>query len=375
MSFSLKYRDVVRKPNPMANINPLARGTGKVVTLEDRVNQLVGHAKWRKVLTEWNKRGLKVDMSRVPKVSLEELGSLLIDEDIQRLLNIPHCVFIADPDLFDPALLQTIQCIKTKDGKFISIDSQHTATVIAGLIQAGFLKGVTDWRKFKFPFQYIETDNLAFARRAFGVLNGKGKKKQSAYQQLRNSVFVVRLDNDKSDPNDVKLEKLVSIAEKNGCYPVEEKHPHLKYAGTFSNIATFKSLTPDEAKLACGWHNKYFHYEGIHANLFFIWRDISSHHKAAKIPVSDKFQHEIAALVQSLFGNLTQYAESAKEAYRDWHKRQYNQEGVWADDFYACGLIQLYVKFGGKEKISLPMFDKYRGAVDFFDNDILALAA
>lgn len=376
MSFSLRYQDVVRKPNPMANINPLARGTGKVVSLQDRVDQLVRSAKWRKTMQRWKDRGMKVDLSRMPKVSLEWLGLLLIDEDIQRLLDDAHCANkIADPDLFDPALLQTIQCIKTSDGKFISIDSQHTASVIAALIYYGFMDGVSDWKKFKFPFQYIETDNLAFARKAFGVLNGKGKKKQSAYQQLRNSIFVVRIDKDTSDQEDVDLERRVSIAEKNGCYPVEEGSDLLKYPGTFSNIATFKTLNDEELELACSWHDSYFHYENIHASLFFIWRDISREFYSARIKVSDKLQLELAALVQSLFGNLSQFASSAKEAHSRWTVKKYGYKAAWDDDAYACSLLQLYVRFGGKEKIAPTILDRFDGIIDFFDTDIMDMAA
>jgi hypothetical protein len=38
-----------------------------------------------------------------------------------------------------------------------------------------------NWQDFKFPVQYIETDNKAFARKAFAAHNGKGKKRQSTY--------------------------------------------------------------------------------------------------------------------------------------------------------------------------------------------------
>ena len=187
-----------------------------------------------------------------------QLGDILIDEDIQRQLDEKHCANkICNINLFDPALLQTLQCIKRNDGQFVSIDGQHTGSVIAGLIDEGFIKG--DWKTFEFPVQFIETDDLAFARRAFQTLNGKGKKKQSAYQSLRNDVFIVRIDN-QGDEEEIATENQVAIAERNECYPVEENSDLLKYPGTFTNIATFKTMTDDETEMACSWHNKYFHY-------------------------------------------------------------------------------------------------------------------
>jgi hypothetical protein len=375
MSFKLTYEKVARAPNPMVKINPLKRGTGKIVSLQDRVDTLNKSAEWKATLKKWKKKATVVDLSRLPKVSMQKLGNLWIDEDIQRALDVKHCSKkIADPDNFDPALLQTIQCIKRSDGKFISIDSQHTASVIAALIDAGLVPGHTDWKEFEFPFQYIETDNLSYARKAFGVLNGKGKKPQSKYVELRNSVFVIRIDHDDSDEDDVKLEKKVSIVEKHHCFPVEEDSQLSKYPGTFSNIATFKTLTDEELETACSWHNKYFHYNEAHVSLFFIFRDMCREFDSAKLTVTTKLQQELAALIQSLFANLTQFAESCKEAHRRWSVKTYGYETNWSDDAYAVSLVQLYQKFGGKERIPLGMIDRYDDLIKFFDEDILSIA-
>ena len=138
----LEYQDVVKRPNPMVNINPLARGSGKVVTLEDRLTKLKKAKLWQKQMQLWRNRDHKFDMARMPRVEMVHLGDILIDEDIQRQLDEKHCANkICNINLFDPALLQTLQCIKRNDGQFVSIDGQHTGSVIAGLIDEGFIKG------------------------------------------------------------------------------------------------------------------------------------------------------------------------------------------------------------------------------------------
>lgn len=375
MAFKFKYKDVVRTPNPMININPLAQSKSKMVTLQDRVDLLNKSAAWKKTVKAWKDQGKQFDLTRLPKVSMEPLGRLWIEELIQRALDEKHCANkIANPEVFDPALLQTIQCIKTSKGQFISIDGQHTVSTIAALIDAGLIPGNTDWREFKFAFQYIETDNLAFARRAFGILNGKGKKKQSGYQQLRNEVFIVRIDKDSTDEDEVEVEKKVKIAETYNCFPVEEDSDLLKYPGTFSNIATFKTLSKNEIKTACEWHNNYFHYEGVHVSLFFIYRDLHREFDSAKLSISNTLKEELAALVQNLFGNLSQFQESVTEAHRRWHEKRYGYKGNWNDDAYACALIQLYQKFGGSEKVAPTLLDRFDDLIEFFDEDILALA-
>lgn len=374
MAFSLEYNDVVRKPNPMKKINPLQNPKGKIVNLDDRINTLDNSAAWKKTIKQWREEGKTIDTDRMPRVSMEPLKSLWIAEDVQRSLDDLHCAKIANPDTFDPALLQCLQCIKTSDGKFISIDSQHTASSVAGLIAGGMMAGVADWKDFEFPFQYIETDNLAFARRAFSILNGKGKKKQSAYQQLRNAVYIVRVDRDKSDDDEVELEEKVAIAESHDCFPIEVGSPNRKYPGTFSNIAAFKTLSKKELEMACSWHNKYFHYEPVHASLFFAFKDFCREFESAKLTITDKLQEELAALVQ-LFSSLTQFQNSVSEAHTKWTTKRYGYQAAWDDDAYACALMQLYKKFGGEEKVAPTLLDRFDGLIDFFDQDLLDSAS
>lgn len=370
----LIYQAVPRKPNPMVNINPLKRGSGKIVTLADRVIELEKTAAWKKNIKQWQEEQTLFDMNRLPKVARVPLGDLLIDEDVQRPLDEKHCAKIAKPGPFDPALLQTLQCIKRSDGKFVSTDGQHTGAVLSALLNAG-VAGNINWKTFLFNVQYIETDDLAFARRAFSVLNGKGKKRQSAYQLLRNDVYIIRIDGNTSDEEEVIIEKKVSIAESNECFPVEEDSPLCKYPSTFTNIATFKTMTNEEIDLSTKWHNKYFHRDPIHVSLFFIFKDLCRDFNSAKLPITEKLLEELAGLIQNLFVDLSQYSSSAKEAYNRWHKNRYGYLGSWNDDAYACGLLHLYKKFKGQEKLPLTLLDRFDDLINFFDEDLLNLAA
>ena len=106
-----------------------------------------------------------VDPTMLPKVARMGLGKLEIANDIQRQLDAKHCsTTIADPTKFMEQLVQTLNCVVTSDGKWLSIDGQHTATVIASLIRAGLVKGVDadSWRDFEVNVLYVETDDLAF---------------------------------------------------------------------------------------------------------------------------------------------------------------------------------------------------------------------
>lgn len=369
----LVYQDVVRKPNPMRNINPLNKTEPEIIPLSDRVDQLRDTNVWQKRVNSWGSK--KVDMKRQPKVGMLKLGSLFIDELIQRVLSTKHCANrIAHEDHFDFGITQTLQCIKMSDGRFISIDGQHTATVLASMVEDGMIDA-DNWKDFEVAVQWIETDDFAFARRAFNLLNGKGKRKISAYQQLRNIVYINRVDGNTEDEDEVYLEKQVAIAEKYDCYPVEDKSPLLKYPGTFSNIANFLTLDHEESELACSWHNKFYHYDNIHVSLFFIFKGLSREYGSAKMKITDQLQTELAGLIQNLFGSLSQFAEATKEAHRRWGVNTYGYQPKWDDDAYMCGLMSLYQKFGGKENVPPTIIDRMNKLVNFYDDDILSLAA
>jgi len=370
----LIYQSVPRNPNPMVHINPLNKRQGKTVTLADRVQDLQNTAVWKKTIRQWGETAKLFDQLRISQVAMVPLGDILIDEDIQRPLDEKWASLIARPAQFDPAHLQVLRCIKRSDGKFISTDGQHTAAVLAALIDSGLLVGVTNWRLFEFPVQYILTDDLAFARRSFSLLNGKGKKKQSAYQMLRNTVYIVRIDGNTSDPEEVAAEQRVAIAESNQCFPVEENSTLSQYPGTFTNIATFESMNNAEIQLATAWHNQYFHRDPVHVSLFFMFKDFCREFEAAKIPFTQQLQEQLAGLIQNLFVDLSQFSSSVKEAHRIWHMKRYGYKGVWNDDAYGCGLMHLYKRFGGQEKLPPTLLDRFDDLIAFFDKDLLELA-
>lgn len=371
------YQSVTRKPNVMRVRNPLKRGTGKTATLAERVATLENSRNWNNRIEQWREIGKQFNINSMPKIGKFKLGLLEIDEDIQRSLDATHCSKIADPDTFMEQLLQCMICILNSEGKLISIDSQHTGSVIAGLISAGLAEGVEDWREFEVPVLYVETDSLAFARRAFSILNGKGKKKQSKYQELRNAVFCVRLDGDTSDPDEVLLEKKVSIAENYDCYPVEAGTKQLP--GTFSHIVSFNSLDLETTELVCDWHNTYFHNVPIDSSVFVMFRDMAKEFKAAKVDLSNDLLCELAGMIQSIFADPAEFKATVERAHTDWGQTVYGYKIPWSDDAEACLLLQLYKRLGGAYNVPRTMLDRYSasgnnpGIIDFVDEDIQGL--
>ena len=369
------YQDVVRRPNVMKNLNPLKNVISTVVNLESRLDELNNYKKWQKLMAEYRKQGIVFSPKLRPMIKMVKLGLLDIDEDIQRLLDVKHCTDkIAALGIFDPRLLQVVFCAKAVGAEvYHAVDGQHTATVVAALVDAGLFEGETDWREVEVPVLYIETDNKAFARKAFALINGKGKKKISPYIEHRTKVMARRID-DSEDQDDIDAERKQAICEKYDCYPVDHDSPHAdKTPGTFTHMEAF-NLSDKSLELACKFHNDYFHYDPIDGSLWFMINDIKVGFEAANIKITDKFLTELAGMLQGCFAGLAEFHAAVHRAHRLWGKMVYNIEKFpWQDDAIAVVLLHLYQRMGGTQQLPQHMLDRFEKIMDFVDDDIKSL--
>ena len=363
------YQEVARKPNILAERNPLKNKMSKVIALEFRIKELQNYKEWQRLVQKYFDEGIVLDPNLRPLVKMVKLGMLLIDEDIQRALDPKHCKKIATPGIFNPSLLQVVFCVKTPGvEEYHAVDGQHTATVLAALIDAGLFALETDWREIEIPVLYIETSSKAFARKAFALINGKGKKKISPYYEHRTKVMSRRID-DSDDDDDKEAERKQSICEKYHCYPIDDEGPFVGKPGTFTHMQALN--LPDEVlEMACKFHNDYFHYDPIDGSLWFVINDIYQAFKAAKIPITDEFLRELAGILQGYFAGLYEFHQSVKGAHLRWGKYTYGYEVSWDDDSIAAVLVMLYKKLGGKQSIPQPLLDRFEKILDFVDDDI-----
>jgi hypothetical protein len=364
------YQDVIRKPNIMKTRNPLKQTTAKVVSLGDRLKELNTYKDWQKLVAEYRNKGILLNPRLRPLVRMVKLGKLLIDEDIQRALDAKHCTKkIAALEYFDPRLLQVIYCVKTPGKEeYHAVDGQHTATTLAALIDAGLFDGEKKWQDVEVAVLYIETTSKAFARKAFALINGRGKKKISPWYDHRTRVLSARIDDSQDDEDQEALRKQV-ICESHDCYPVDTDSVFVGKPGTFTHMQAI-NLDDEILELACKFHNDYFHYDPIDGSLWFMMADIARAFTAAKIDINDKFLKELAGILQGYFAGLYEFHQSVKGAHLRWGKHTYGYEVSWNDDAIAAVLVLLYKKLGGKQKIPQPLLDRFEKILDFVDDDI-----
>lgn len=364
-----KYEAVVRRPNVMKNRNPLAQTESKVVDLVDRMRELTTYKKWQKLIDEYRRQGIKIDPRLRPLVRMVPLAWIIIDEDIQRALDAKHCTNIATLGTFNPSLLQVVYCIKIPDtDQYHAVDGQHTATLLAALIDAGVFEGEKDWRTVEVPVLYIETTSKAFARKAFALINGKGKKKISPWYEHRTRVLSRRIDGSE-ELEDREAEEKQTICEAHHCYPVDKESPFVGKPGTFTHMEAF-NLDRNTLEICCAWHDRYFHYDEINGSLWFMIPDIVRGFKAAQIPLTDRFLGELAGILQQYFAGLAQFHEACHAAHKRWGEHVYEYEVDWEDDCIATILLMIYKRLGGRQALPRRMLDKFSKILDFMDDDI-----
>ena len=379
------YEDQVRKPNPIKKHYALDRTVDKVRTLSSNITKLEEARIFKKNKQLMEELGIVYDSSLLPKVIMIELGEFDkedagISEMVQRQLDTAHCGKIIHPDTFMPALSQCIYAVKSPTtGAFRMIDGQHTATNLAAMLHNGMMSHDGPWQTLQHPCLYVETDDLSFALKAFSLINGKGKKGLSPYKKLENQVQIVRVCSNTDDAEDVLVEQKISVAQNNNCYAVEQKSDLSKKPGTFTHIAKFLTLNVEQIERATAWQDKYFHYIPVNGALWFLFADLTSGFKTAKIKLTDELLGEIAGMYQNLFSDYAEYHAEIQTAWGKFTKTKYGTKYPWNDDAIAIATVQLYKKLGGTAEVPgymLDQFNEYKtgsSLIDFFPEYITDL--
>lgn len=370
------YRDVRRDPNPMTTRNPLRQTASRLVTIGERVDELCNTNLWKSLIRSYKRKNKTFDTNLRPRVAMVPLREIFIDEDIQRALDRTHAAKIADDEYFDPRLVQVVFCAKMPGkNEYHAVDGQHTATVIAALVSEGLFDGESDWRDTLVPVSYIETNDKSFARKAFALINGRGKKPVSQWYTHRVLVQSVRIDGSRMR-EDVEAELKQQICERHECYPVDKDSELVGLPGTFTHMEALK-LDNKDLELCCDWHNTYFHYQNIDGSLWFAIPQIAT----ALSHAGDKFDaqlgKELAGIVQGLFGGMRHFHSSVKVAYAGWYRAEFNLDSqykvVWDHNSLGSALSQLYYRLGGNHTMPRPLVDRFKGLSNFFDSTITNL--
>jgi hypothetical protein len=389
------YTEITRRNNPLSfpGMYALDKKEDTLRPLSENIASLEEGRLFKKTVRTMQDAGTVYNSAHIPDIARIPLGEFdYIDEDgkavsgfsnmVQRKLDTAHVGRFMEPGVYVPQLSQAVYAIKSPvTGRFTIIDGQHTVSGVAAAIKNKIMSFDGEWQDFCYPVLYVETDDLSFALRSFGLINGKGKMKITAYKELELSVFVVRVCGNTDDEDDVKVERKVTIAQNNGCYAMDPNSAMVGKPGTFTHISQFRSLSDKQIEMATAWHNKYFHYNNVDGALWFMFKYFDNAFSNAKIKITDEFLEEIAGMITNLFADYDQFHQDTHTAWNAWATARYGnvKANPWNDNAIAAMLLQIYKRLGGEHPVPQVSLDEYNNfakgtsLIDFFSEEVTGL--
>ena len=158
VSTSSSKKKLVWKPNRQkVNISQLDNVLSKTKkqlknkTVVDLTNELKGYKKFQDVIEFYKANKILFKSKDIPKFESHKLRDLLTPEEVQRLLDKPHCARITRD--FDPRLLSPIYVVRLNGSKqLLVVDAMHTQTIVAYLAKEGLWgNDPAEWLDFEYP--------------------------------------------------------------------------------------------------------------------------------------------------------------------------------------------------------------------------------
>lgn len=358
--------------------NPLARQPGQfyVKKVSDRLKELndPSNTSWANVVKQYKKAGTVFDLNTRPEFDWVKIADILIDEDIQREMDVKHICDIARPGNFDVKRLSPIFAVK-EIGKnvFHCTDGQHTLVVTAALAQAGLWNDVDPkkWDQVEVPVFYIETDDRSFAREYFAYINGKGKKKISAFDKHKQEVLSWRLDNNQS-PEYKEAADRQTICELKNCIPLPESHEDSGLPGALTHVSGMRQQNLGTLKFIVYCHDKYWPGDVVDSGEYGFYGNLYESFEAEGISVKgkafDQFLNDMNAIVKNLFINIEGLRQTAAETYTAYTTKVYANSKAQGDDTVALAIVmKIYEQLGGTHPLSSISMLHKQGKHDITD--------
>lgn len=353
---------LVWKPNrqkvnisQLDNVLSKTKAQLKNKTVTDLTNEISGYKKFQNVIAFLKANSIQFNPKDIPKFEMHKLREILTPEEVQRLLDKPHCAKIASG--FDPRLLSPIYVVRLAGSNdLLGIDSMHTETVVGSFAREGLWGNDPDkWLDFEYPCWVIDTDQENFPLLAGLYRNGEGSKPWDEFDYHRVYVRSYRLygDNGPNDKYKLAGEKQ-SHCEKEDTIPMAPNHPHAGRAGTLTHIKALSSYTDDEMdefKFIVSMNNKYWHGSEVDSAAFGFYGNLYIGLLNGNVPMKgksfDTFMNDIHAIIKTFFVGFPELRSITTETYKTWMKIQGKDTKAPPFNCALALILKLYKKLQG----------------------------
>jgi len=362
--FPLSFNTVKRDPDERHINNILERDVGDYA--QKSISDLVGsvdtgsNIEFNSAKTRYKKLNTLFDPANFPISAMIPLGWMTSDEDIQRVLDIPHATNIYA--YFDEQRVQAIQVIKTPGKKeYTVVNGQHTATGIALIVASGLMRGwkAKDWKKFPVTVNYIETHDRSKARETFALLNGEMSKEISTFDHWKQHYLSVRLDQS-GNPAYLHTYKLIQLLKKFNCVPIPHGHDDAGLAGAVTHLDAVETAAKNEnyekLEFILQNHDKFWNSLPLDSAEFGFYGtllDIAEEENILRTTKDwDQFLIDLHAVVQKVFKGMPKIKTSVSKAYKKYRYDLFFDKSPSVPFSVALYVVyKVYQKLGGKFNI------------------------
>jgi hypothetical protein len=355
--------------------DPLAK------TKADLVNRPVTgdllNVKKYKQLVDFNlANNITYDLDLMPHFESLPIKDFLIPEEVQRLLDVPHCISIFEK--FDPRLLSPIYVVRLVGSNHVLVfDSMHTLETIAAITKAGlwsFTNPSTgkretldpeNWENFKVNAYVIETDDESFASLAALYRNGEGSKPWLPYDYHRvEDRSYVFYGNEGPDGKYKLAHEKQKLMVSTNSVPLPKGHKQLGQVGTLSHIETvmgYEAESWDELEFILQTNNKYWNGHNDSSMFGFyghIYRDFIGANQKVTGNAFDVYMDELHAIIKTIFTSMPELKSITTAAYKDYCIKIKKNPGTPPHNCALAIVEKVYKKLGGKHFVT-------RNATDF----------
>jgi len=352
------------KVNLSAIDNPLAKKKSDLTnkTLRESSDELLEDPDFMKAVAFYKANNITFDPNTIPKGAMKPLKSILVPEEVQRLLDTYHCTNSIlskfDARLTSPAYVVNVM----NSGELLLFDTMHGITTITAMVRCGLWQGYdeSNWEDFEYPCWIINTDEESFAARAALYRNGEGSKPWEPYDYHRVYVRSFTLYNDSGPKGKYELAaKKQKICEREFAVPLPKKHLQQGMAGTTSrveDIAGFDEADMGEFEFIFVTNNKYWHGVALDSAAFGFYGNLYRGMNLAGVPLKgkeyDQFMNDIHAIIKTFFVSMSQLRTVTSATYKTWMELQGKKGGAPGDTCALAVVSKIYKRLGGTHPVT-----------------------
>ena len=354
--------------------NQLARKAGEfyIKTVAQRLDEAnhPNNQGLHDAIDDYHKKGITFSLKKFPKDRKVKIKDILIDEDIQREMDVVHITHIIQ--LFDERRVNPIFAVKFPGEKhYHCTDGQHTVVALAKLAQAGCIDEIDEgeWEEMEVDVRVVETADRSFAREHFAFINGVGKKKIDEYDNHKQRVLSYRLDGNTTNQEYAYAAEKQSICEDNNVYPIsKEDEENLGIPGTLTHLSAIKTMKPEILKFIVKNHNTFWRDEVVDAAEFSFNKHL---YNKAQVPVDNpdfvQFVINLNSIIKYLFTNPGQLSTTVVDAYASYSKAVYGATKSVHDTAVLNVVLKIYQKLGGTYPVPDIVLSHTEAGHDLYD--------